>query len=151
MGDRYPLAPFFAASGWTMTQVREVSPCNGDEYRVRLTRGVTERLADRLAVAADLHPGEVWPDFLSDEQVEFRACLADDCDELFEVTQEHRRYCSSTCSSRHRRRVRYRTDPVYREQRKLDDRAHYLANGDEVRERTRQAKAAARARRKAAA
>lgn len=107
---RYDLTPFFDATGWTMTQVREIAPSNAGEHRLRRAEGVTERIADRLAVAAGLHPFLVWPDMAEhviDDQR--RECAADDCNTPF-VPTAGQRYCTPTCRQRVKMR-RYRATP----------------------------------------
>src|SRR5690606_17390813 len=98
--------------------VCDVAPCGGEEYRLRVEHGVTERIADRLAVAAGLHPHVVWPEMadhaIADNQ---RAC--EECEKPFVPSRSDQRFCSSSCrwrrSSRESYRLRYRTDPAFRE------------------------------------
>lgn len=116
---RYPLAPLLELTGWTMTQVRQVAPCGGGEYQRRLREGVTERIADRLAVAAGLHPHVVWPEMadhaIADNQ---RAC--EECETGFLPKRSDQRFCSKECRwrkcNREGFRRRYQTDQAFREQ-----------------------------------
>lgn len=96
MKKRYPLEPLLELAGWNITRVHEVDPCNGPEYRVRKERGVTERVADRLATAAGYHPSEIWPEWLDDsiEDVE-RPCH--ECEQRFVPIQPTQRFCRPQC------------------------------------------------------
>lgn len=140
----FPLRPLMEAAGLaTMSAVRSRFPMNGAAYRQVLDRGLTEEQADRWAVKLGLLPAEVWPEWLDDLEVE---CAAVDCSVRFVPVQAHQRYCGSTCSSRQRRRDRYKADPTYRRQRKAEAARYYEANGEAVRERNREAKRDARQR-----
>src|SRR5690606_17349748 len=93
-----------------------IAPCGGEEYRLRRTEGVTERIADRLAVAAGLHPHVVWPEMadhaIADNQ---RAC--EECEAPFLPKRSDQRFCSKECRwrkcNRESYRHRYRTDPAF--------------------------------------
>lgn len=117
MTRRYPLGPLLELTGWTMTDVRDLAPCGGEEYRLRQERGVTERIADRLAVAAGLHPHVVWPEMadhaIADNQ---RAC--EECETRFLPKRSDQRFCSKECRWRKCSREWYRRryqDPAFRE------------------------------------
>lgn len=165
---RYPLAPLFELTGWTMTDVRDLAPCGGEEYRLRLERGVTERIADRLAVAAGLHPHVVWPE-MADHAIEDaeQECADERCTATFVPTRKSHRYCSPRCFQRAYKRAKYReryaNDPAFREAelararakrtenqraRKIKARAYYLANAEKIRAKARARKAARREQRK---
>lgn len=119
MTRRYPLGPLLELTGWTMTDVRDLAPCGGEEYRLRVEHGVTERIADRLAIAAGLHPHVVWPEMadhaIADNQ---RAC--EECETRFLPKRSDQRFCSKECRwrkcNREGYRRRYQTDPAFREQ-----------------------------------
>ena len=107
---RYPLAPFFALTGWTMSDVAEVAPCSGQEWRKRRDEGVTERIADRIAVAAGLAAVNVWPELL-DDQIAACSKVCDECGEGFVPSHKARkdaRFCSRNCNKRFHYRKRYR-------------------------------------------
>lgn len=136
---RYPLAPLMEAAGIeTMLELRRLFPMNGTEYRRVLDDGLSEHQADRWAVKLGLVPWLVWCEWAT------RPCAAEDCDTAFMPKQAHQRFCCTSCSSRQRRRDRYRTDPAYRERRREDARRYYEQCGDYVRARNRAAKARAR-------
>lgn len=135
---RYPLAPFFALTGWTMTQVRQVAPCGGDEYQRRLREGVSERIADRLATAAGLHPFEVWPE-MADMQARDVSRPCDECGVLFIPTRNGHRFCSRNCRDRRHERTKYRSDPEFRARKRAARRGYYaqVAEYEKARERRR--------------
>lgn len=112
-GRRWPLQPFLDATGWSMTRIREVAPCNGVEYRRRRTEGVTEATADRLAIAAHLHPWEIWPEI---EHLAEIPCA--ECNEGFVPFRKNHLHCSKRCYQRAYKREKYRrlyaTDPAFR-------------------------------------
>lgn len=164
MTRRYPLAPLFELTGWTMADVRQVAPCNGAEYRLRLREGVTEGIADRLACAAGLHPHVVWPE-MADHALEdaSQPCADERCTTTFVPTRKSHRYCSPRCFQRAYKRAKYReryaADPAFREAevararakraatqraRKIKARAYYLANAEKLRAKARARKAARR-------
>lgn len=108
MGERrYPLEPILRLTGWTHVRVQQIAPCNGTEWRLRRQEGVTERIADRLAVAAGLHPATVW-DGWADDVVFDRACQAHGCDERFIPRTSQHTFCSPRCRRRAKAR-RYRS------------------------------------------
>lgn len=108
---RYPLEPLAAAMGLSMNQAclrLGISGSTQQEYR---RRGVTEKVADRLAVRAELVPYEVWPEMadhaIASIEVE---CARTDCATRFVPRRKGMRYCTSTCKdvegTRRRRRER---------------------------------------------
>lgn len=113
---RYPLEPFLQLTGWSLNRIETIAPCGGDEHRLRNERGVTERIADRIACAAGWHPHEIWPEMLDHAIADLpdRACAASDCTERFVPTNGKQRYCSRNCQSRVWQRRRYATDEAFR-------------------------------------
>lgn len=109
---RYPLAPFFELTGWSMTRVTEIAAANAEELRRRRSEGVTERIADRLAVAAGFHAFVIWPEMadhvIADTQ---RECADEMCRAWFVPTNAKHRYCTDRCRSRASSRRRYRMSP----------------------------------------
>lgn len=109
MSHRYPLDPLVALTGWTLTDVRRLAPCNGTEWRTRQEAGVTSYIADRIACAAGYHPHEVWPEMARHEFEELsREC--EECGELFLPSHKARkdvRFCSKRCGRRFSYRKRY--------------------------------------------
>lgn len=93
MSHRYPFAPLATAMGMTEHAAARTLGLSGSSYKSHRTRGVTELVADRLAVKAGLHPFEVWPEMAQaavDEATERRR-------------ESWRRYAAKR-----------RTDPAYR-------------------------------------
>ena len=121
---RYSLAPFFELTGWSMKRVTTVAPCNGVEYGIRLSDGVTDRIADRLAVAAGYHPHEIWPEL---EALAAVACAGSRCSERFVPLRKSHRFCSKECFQREWKRDRYRqryaSDPEFRARERARSRA----------------------------
>lgn len=168
MTRRYPLAPLFELTGWSVSEIRRLAPCGGEEYRLRVEHGVTERIADRLAVAAGLHPHVVWPEMAAHALEDASQPCADErCTNTFVPVRKSHRYCSPRCFQRAYKRAkyreRYRTDPTFREAelararakreadkraRKVKARAYYLAHAEEIRAKARARKAARREQRK---
>jgi hypothetical protein len=74
--NRYPFAPLAAAMQLSEAHACRVLNLSGStavEYR---RRGLTRRVADRLAVAAGLHPYEVWPEMVDDDIADTQAAEA---------------------------------------------------------------------------
>lgn len=101
---RYPLAPLLELTRWTFAKVNRIAPCNGVEYRIRVQHGVTGLIADRLAVAAGMHPHMVWPEMAEHDAQTLTQCSADGCVERFLPRNSNARFCSPTC--RHREKMR---------------------------------------------
>lgn len=94
---RYPLEPLIRLTGWSMNEIRRVSPCNGSELAVRQDRGVTELVADRLAIEAGYHPFEVWPEMV-EAGIDYKNC--DECGDTFDPVRSDQRFCGRTCRRR---------------------------------------------------
>jgi hypothetical protein len=60
-GVRWPVAPLEKLSGLTVYQLAEAIGWERTIGRRWEQRGLTDRLADHVAVAVGLHPAEVWP------------------------------------------------------------------------------------------
>lgn len=134
---RYSLDHFMALTGWTLSQVQDVAPCNGTEWRTRKQEGVTEFVADRIACAAGLHPHEVWPEMLDHAlEAAAKACAADDCSDDFVPTDARQRFCSKRCKSRAWQQ-RQRRDAAYRK-REAERRRGYYAESAEYERRREQ-------------
>ncbi len=127
---RYPLAPLLDRMGLDSRKAAarhlRISGSTEQDYR---HRGVTERVADRLAVKAGLNPFEVWPE-MADHAIE-----------------DHRE------AERERRRRAYATNPKVAARKKASAAGYYAENRDYVlaRERRRYAADPQRQRDRAAA
>jgi len=60
-GPRWPLEPLLATTGVTPTQVR--ARLGGAGYLRAETDGLSDRQADRIAIALGHHPANVWDDW----------------------------------------------------------------------------------------
>jgi lambda repressor-like predicted transcriptional regulator len=146
---RYPLEPFFKLTGWTMRQVSIASGTshpNATEYRLRLERGVTALVADRLAIKAGLHPAEIWPSWWDDCALPvYSTC--EECGGEFLPRQRTQRFCSRQCNTRHHGREggrrRYQSDPAAAERQRAKDRRYRAEQGEAAR-RARNARRRAR-------
>lgn len=130
---RYPLDPLFTLMGETPSQACKILGLSGSTQQEYRTRGVTEKVADRLAAKAGMLAYEVWPEMVDDiigssEQ----ECARPDCGNRFIPTRSDQAACSRVCADwlRNRRR-RSRADV------RAADRAaaarYYAENGDYVR------------------
>lgn len=138
---RYDLQRFINLTRWTWTQVQEVAPCNGEEWKKRREFGVTEQAADRIACAAGWHPHEVWPEMLADAIADLPDKDCDECGETFIPNRpSFQRFCSKRCYRRHHGRnsmQRRRADPVEAEKNRERRRAYYAENAEYERARER--------------
>lgn len=133
---RYSLEPFLTLTSWTYSQIQDVAACNGTEWRLRQTDGVTEYVADRIATAAGYHPHEVWPEML-DHAIADLGTQCAECGDPFAPTRAGHRFCSRNCQQRHNDRRRYQTDPTERERVRARRRRRYAANAEYERARER--------------
>lgn len=123
-------------TGWSLSRICRIEPCNSVEYRVRRERGVTELIADRLAVAAGLHPSLVWSDWLSDLEVE---CAHPDCPNMFvrHPKGPHRKFCSHRCRRRFNEASARERGLPSAERKRATRRRYYEEHGDYERARQR--------------
>jgi hypothetical protein len=126
---RYPLQPLADALGLALdtpglARRLNLSGTTWKEYR---DLGVSERVADRLACKAGLHPYTVWPEMADAHLAELETPCADPtCDQTFQKVEWRQKYCSPECrqrtNSRDHNRRRYQNDPEYREAKKAASR-----------------------------
>lgn len=117
-------------------------------------RGMTERVADRLAVKVGLHPFEVWPEMVELHiAAEVRECAADGCTGTFLLHTgrggQNRRYCSDTCRAREVKR-RQSSDPHVRAREAARQAAYRASLSPAARRAVVAKQIATRARKKAA-
>lgn len=112
---RYPVAPLAALMGSTQWMALDRLGVTGSHAQDYIRRGMSEKVADRVAIKAGLHPYVVWPEMLADDiAAAERECVAPDCPIVFVPPatgrgQKERHYCSRTCQVRtNRRRQRAR-------------------------------------------
>lgn len=118
------------------------------------SRGMTARVAERLADKAGFNPYEVWPTWNADIAIAPLVCKF--CGKEFFPAQRQpsQVYCSAQCRSKNRdrskdaerERARYQENEAKRARKKETNAAYYAENGDYVRARQRKADRARRAR-----
>lgn len=114
---RYPLEPLAAAMGVPLSSLGRLLGMSGSTWKQSRDDGVTELVADRLAVKAGLHPFVVWPEMV-DHQVE---------------DERARRRAVAAAAERRR----YHSDPVKRARKNAARRAYYEEYGEYERARER--------------
>lgn len=112
---RYPFAALAEAMGVSESQACRVLKLSGSTEQEYRREGMTERVADRLAVAAGFHAFSIWPEML-DAQIESVEveCAASDCHVRFVPGWRGPvKFCSSRCKKRQFERDKRGTpDPV---------------------------------------
>lgn len=104
---RYSLQPLADAMGESMASLGRLLGVSGSTWQEYRDQGVTERVADRLAVKAGLPTLAVWPEMTAEAE---QVCEANDCEIRFIAPRLGQRFCSPRC--RHRVRMRrYRAKP----------------------------------------
>lgn len=138
MTRRYALEPLADAMAMSLDAACKQLGVSGSTQQEYRQRGVTVRVADRLACQAGFHPALIWPtwhdDALADAEVE---CAADDCTTRFVPNNPRQRYCQERCYKRQWQRDRYRNDPEWREHKRAQ-KARYNAETAEYRRRVEQ-------------
>ena len=123
----YPLEPLAEALGIERSALARRLGISGSTWKQYRDQGVTEKVADRLAVRAGLHPSEVWPEIV-DEWISASSGVCPECGESFVKTRSSHRFCSDSCRRRPAQRRyynrKYQTDPEFRQKEK--DRASAL-------------------------
>lgn len=145
---RYPFADLANAMGLSENAACRALNVSGSTQQDYRSRGLSERVADRLAVKAGLHPFEVWPDMIAEANAECAECGAS-----FVPTRKGHVYCGGNCSRRRLARIKYQSDPEHRERhlegvrvyraesrraRLLKQRVKYEQNADLMREKRRE-------------
>lgn len=106
---RYDLEPLATAMGCTLAAACRRLGVSGSTMQEYRRDGVTEKVADRVAVKAGLHPYEVWPEMV-DHAVESILKRCPECPTEFAPNRAWQTYCSTPC----RRRARYRRQQATR-------------------------------------
>lgn len=121
---RYPLGPLAALvhlSPWTTLERAGITGSHAQDF---IRRGMSARVADRVAVRHGFLPYEVWPEILDAAIADLeRSCAAVGCDRAF-VPAPNQRFCSPSCRQRMKMR-RYRSDPVRAERHRQERRRYY--------------------------
>lgn len=93
---RYPWAPLAALIGPGAARTLNLRGSTFKEYR---DRGMSPRVADRLATAAGFHPAEVWPTWVADTLEDLgRDCR--ECGARFLPAKGHQVFCQPSCRGR---------------------------------------------------
>jgi len=106
---RYPVEPLAAAMGLTVHGALARLSVSGSTQADYRSRGVTYRVADRLAVRAGFHPAEVWPES-TEHEIDAISLTCDECETRFIPKARARpdvRFCSKRCNKRFHYRKRY--------------------------------------------
>lgn len=132
---RYPFAALATAMGVSENQAGRLLKLSGEARAKYRRHGMTEEVADRMAVKAGMHPFEVWPEMADDWLAEVE-CAADDCTERFPFSPYNRRFCSRRCRTRVHARLR-RQRPEVKAVDRLYTARYYAEAGEYVRARER--------------
>jgi hypothetical protein len=135
---RYPFEPLAAAMRLSGHQASKTLGLSGRTQQSYRRDGMSERVADRLAVKAGLHPFEVWPEMVG-HQIEAASvvCADESCGGPFVPERSNQRYCSPACRKRASDRRTYRSDPARRAKKRAGRRAYYAENAEYERSRER--------------
>lgn len=150
---RYELAPLLALSGLSKSALQAHLGVSGREWGRYWAEGVTWKVADRVAGRCGLHPGEVWPDWITaaederrlrrnaqeraryqrnkakrDRRLETERVYREECAEY--VREAKRRYRAANREAIAERRKAY--VEANRERKREADRARYLRNRDAI-------------------
>lgn len=129
MTRRYPWAPLAALVGSGLAGKLNVSGSTLQDYQ---TRGVTPRVADRLAMKAGLHPSLVWPSWFDDVLEDHgRDCA--ECGGRFLPKRHDAKFCDPACNRRwwgREGKRRYRQTPKGAEYNRSLRRAYYAENAE---------------------
>lgn len=151
-GPRFRLDALAERHGCTLAALAGLCNLSGSTWKQYRDGGVSERVADRLAVKLGYHPAEVWPEWLDVSMAKAEVeCAADGCDTRFIPRRKNQRFCSKACrhnnANRRWKRERYRSDPEWAERQRQARRAYYRQYGDYERARQRRYDAQRRAER----
>lgn len=127
-GHRYPLGPLAELLRMSVSAVAHGANVSGTTFKDARCHGMSQVVAERVAVAHGVPPYVVWPEML-DHNIEASSAECVECGESFVPSRKSHVYCSDKCRhrkhSRERMRRKYQTDPVFREERKAANRRHY--------------------------
>lgn len=115
---RFPFASLAVAMGLSQGEAARLLGLSGSTWKEYRDRGMTERVADRLAVKAGLVPYEVWPEML---------------DANLDAELEERRRRNREKQRRYRAR-----HPHVREKERQYRRAYYAQSAEYERKRERE-------------
>ncbi len=142
---RYPLGPLLDLMGMSQNQACAALGLSGSTQQEYRRDGVTERVADRLAVKAGFLPYEVWPEIADDAIASVEVpCARHDCDGRFVPARCDQLRCSPRCAAIIRQR-RLRARPEGAERARQSAARYRAENPDYERSRRRRRYAAKRA------
>lgn len=129
MTRRYPFQPLLNAADLPRREVRRQLGISGTNWQDYLNRGVTTRVADRLACAIGHHPAEIWPEWIDhaieDITVDHKDCA--ECGQPFEASSPRRRFCKPQCRKNHHSRA-WKSTPEGRRRNQEARRQYYAEN-----------------------
>ena len=125
----YPFADLAAAMRLTEHQATAVLGLSGSTAQDYRHNGMSWRVADRLAVKAGFHPGQVWPEWIDDAIADAHVACAD-CGTRFIPKRSNHRFCSTHCSDRWRKRHYWHNDQDKRDRIAARKRRHYAENAE---------------------
>lgn len=137
---RYPLEPLAAALGCSLSGLGRRLGVSGSQWKQYRDEGVSEKVADRLAVKAGLTPYELWPSML-DAAIDAATQRCRECGEPFIPSRPWNVYCQAACQQRASGRVRMRRRrqrPEVRERDRAYKRAYYAENAEYLRRQNRE-------------
>lgn len=130
---RYPLQNLADVMGEDINSLARPLNLAGSTWKQYRDEGVSEKVADRLAVRAGFHPFVVWPEMAEDNFADFaRECAAEDCTERFipHWKTPFQKWCSTRCKQRIKTRIRYQNDAEFRAKRSVQRRQYYAATAE---------------------
>lgn len=134
---RYPLDPLLNAMGMSHNQACYSLGLSGSTQQEYRRRGVTERVADRLAVKAGLIAYEVWPEMVDDAIASVqKRCERPDCARPFVPLHHRARFCTKRCKDVEGNRRR-RQRPEVAQQARESAARYYAEHTDYVRRNRR--------------
>lgn len=144
---KYPFANLAAVMHLTENAAAKQLRLSGSTLKEYRREGMSEKVAERLAVAAGFHPFVVWPEMteVRCQSVE-QECAAEGCDVRFVPArpQSHQKFCSLKCRrGRADQRAKARAAKARyvkgngAEGNRARRRAYYAANGEYERARQR--------------
>lgn len=136
----YPWAALATAMGVSENQAVMTLGVNGRMGQLYRHQGMSERVAERLAVKAGFHPAEVWPEWL-DHSIEAAKVECPVCLVMFLPSRRTHRVCSQNCRQKRWQNQRYAESPEFRAKRRADTAAYYADHGEYVRGRMRRYRA----------
>lgn len=125
---RYPLQALADALGVPLPSLGSRLGVSGSTWQEYRDRGVSERVADRLAAQAGLPVLSVWPEMI-DDAIAASSLTCPECETTFIPSHPNQRYCSPRCRKKVSLR-NWRRSPAGREWERNARRRRYAETGD---------------------